>query len=455
MIRRDSDPCLSRPSARVMKLHYGLNEADSWWYFAHGPARERLWARIRELRPRIIRIFAFDKGTPDPVEDWATFASYIQAVLEVGATPMITFALFREPHDDARAVRRFATRCADIVWGCIEQWGGEAVRDWYWCVWNEPNSTWIGGGLSFERYRAIYEEVAHGVRRWLDPYLADRPALIGGPSVEGFDPFWLDWIWRFVNEVDPSLVGFVNWHRYADWRDHGEKGAPQDGGVHRALMLAQTSDYEARAQEVGRLLGSRRVLNVCGEWNAHSHYAPLVRARFNQTMLGAAFGSSALLHLIRGGADAEMLWTGTDEACGYGVLDKDARPTPLFHAKKLCAQYIRYGDCVTFPAGDGHAAGLDFGVARGPDGRESALLVHLRDMTARYVVSDHLDRPVNGSRVLKLDAGGGNRVEESAFDGAVTFQGYGVAVVTNAEPSPKAPEAELDGGRDEPMSTPR
>src|SRR6266849_6767958 len=302
MIRRDSAPCLSRPAARVMKLQYGLNEADSWWYFAHGPARERLWARIRELRPRIIRIFAFDKGTPDPVEHWATFASYIQAVLEVGATPMITFASFREPHDDARAVRRFATRCADIVWGCIEQWGGEAVRDWYWCVWNEPNSTWIGGGMSFECYRAIYEEVAHGVRRWLDPYLADRPALIGGPSVEGFDPFWLDWIWRFVNEIDPSLVGFVNWHRYADWRDHGEKGAPQDGGVHRALMLAQTSDYEARAQEVGRLLGSRRVLNVCGEWNAHSHYAPLVRARFNQTMLGAAFGSSALLHLIRGGA---------------------------------------------------------------------------------------------------------------------------------------------------------
>ena len=78
----------------------------------------------------------------------------------MGATPMITFAKLHRPFDDPRALRWFANQCADVVWNCIEQWGAEAVRNWYWCVWNEPNNDWIGGGLSFEQYRRIYEAVA-------------------------------------------------------------------------------------------------------------------------------------------------------------------------------------------------------------------------------------------------------------------------------------------------------
>jgi hypothetical protein len=419
-----------------MKLQYGLNEADSWWYFAQGPARERIWARLRELRPRIVRIFVFDKGTPDPVADWQLFASYVEAVLRVGATPMITFAKCQRPTDDPRAIRWFANQCADIAWGCIDQWGGEVVRDWYWCLWNEPNSTWIGGGLSFERYGSIYQEVAAAIHRWLEPYLHGRRPLIGGPSIEGFDPFWMDWIWRFVNEVDQSLIGFVNWHRYADWRDHGEQGAPRDGAIHRALMLFQASEYEIRAREVARLLGRRAIMNVCGEWNAHSHYEPHVRARFNQSVFGAAYGASALLHLIRGGADAEMLWTGTDEACGYGVLDKDGWPTPLFHAKKLCAQYIRYGDRVSFPAEDPRRAGLDVAVARRDDGQLSVFLVHRTATAASYDLEELGRALTNGDRLVKLDCGTGGRLEETTFRGTVAFEGYGVAVVTNAEREP-------------------
>jgi len=54
---------------RRMTMRYGLNEADSWWFFSQGPNRERVKARIRELKSQIIRPFVFDKGTPDPVAD--------------------------------------------------------------------------------------------------------------------------------------------------------------------------------------------------------------------------------------------------------------------------------------------------------------------------------------------------------------------------------------------------
>ena len=128
-----------------MQMLYGVNQADQCRDFALGPARERIWRHLREIDTRMIRLFLFDKGAPDPVTEWPVFASYVQAVLNVGATPMITFAKLNRPLDDPRAVRWFANQCADVVWNCIEQWGGEAVRDWYWCVWNEPNNEWISG----------------------------------------------------------------------------------------------------------------------------------------------------------------------------------------------------------------------------------------------------------------------------------------------------------------------
>jgi Glycosyl hydrolases family 39 len=422
----------ANPTKMRMQLRYGVNETDSWWHFALGPKREQIWARLREMDTRIIRIFLFDKNAPDPVTDWHLFASYIQAVLNVGAIPMVTFAKFPRPVDDPRAVRWFANRCADVVWSCIEEWGGETVRDWYWCIWNEPNNTWISGGLSFEQYRCIYEEVAQRILRWLSPFLEGQKLQLGGPSVEGFDPFWMDWIWRFVNEIDHSLVGFVNWHLYADWREHGEKGAPRDGLVHRNLIMFQTQEYESRARAVANLLGKDEILNVCGEWNAHSNPLPHVRARFNQTLFGAAYGASALLHLMRGDADAEMLWTGTDDACGYGVLDKDARPTPLFYAKALCAQYIRVGDWISFPLAAGTIPNVDVVAARGEDGRQSALLVHLKDEMATYALSELAGDAGDYRTLLKIDGGTGNQVMETSCNGTVSFNGYGVAVVTNA-----------------------
>src|SRR5437660_7586104 len=248
------------PSEQRMKMRYGVNQADQCWDFALGPERERIWTRLREIDTRMIRLFVFDKGAPDHVKDWDTFAAYVQAVLNVGATPMMTFAKFRPPFDDPSAVRAFADESADVVRRCLEQWGGETVRDWYWCVWNEPNNGWISGGLGFEQYRRIYEEVAQGILRWLSPFLGGRKLQLGGPSVEGFDPFWMDWVWRFVNEIDHSLIGFVNWHLYVDWRAHGEKGAPEDGAIHRDLIMFQTPEYESRARAVAQVAGEAKIL---------------------------------------------------------------------------------------------------------------------------------------------------------------------------------------------------
>ena len=130
---------------------------------------------------KVIRVFVFDKPVPDPFKEWHWFAAVLQAVLDVGAKPMVTFAKFHPPYDDPRNIRNFVARCCEIVWGCIEQWGGDEVKDWYWCVWNEPNNPDIGGDVSYAQYRRIYEEVGAAVLALLEPHLGGRKARFGGP----------------------------------------------------------------------------------------------------------------------------------------------------------------------------------------------------------------------------------------------------------------------------------
>src|SRR5262249_36609900 len=154
------------------------------------------------------------------------------------------------PYDDPAAVRAFADRCAGVVGRCVQEWGGEAVRDWYWCVWHYPNSDWVSAGLTFDHYRIIYEETARAIRDLLAPYLDGRRPLLGGPAGDGFQPFWADWVWRFVNEIDNALIGFAAWHQFGDWREVGAWGAPADEVTFRALLLARVSEYESRARAV-------------------------------------------------------------------------------------------------------------------------------------------------------------------------------------------------------------
>lgn len=415
-----------------MRTRYGVNQADQCWDFAVGEERKRIWSMLQEIDTRMIRLFLFDKGAPDPVAEWPVFASYVQAVLEVGAVPMITFAKLHRPLDDPRAVRWFANQCSDVVWGCMEQWGPEVVRDWYWCVWNEPNNAWISGDVSFEQYRRLYEAIATQVIRWVGPYLDGRKPKIGGPAIEGFQPFWMDWVWRFVNEIDNSLIGFLDWHCYGDWRDYGEEGAPSDPATYRALMMSKTAEYGVRARTIGQMLEGRGIENICGELNAHSHYTIPVRAGFNHSVFGATFYASALLHLLRAGVDAEMFWTGTEDEGGYGMMSSHGEPRPSFHAKRLIAQHIRYGDLLAFPEIEPDGRPIDFVVARGDDGRTSGLLVHLKDEPAAYQLAALDPRLADLPIVLKIDDARGDCVVVCDADGSVSFDGHGVAVATNA-----------------------
>ena len=441
-------PALDLAGAQRMKLRYGFNEIDGWAAFSMGEDRDEIHRRLRLMGTDVIRIFVFDKPVPDPFTEWHYFAAVVQAVLDVGAKPMVTFAKFQPPFDNPRYIRLFVDRCAEVVWGCLEQWGGEEVKDWYWCVWNEPNNPDVGGNLSYQHYRHIYEEVATAVLELLEPHLGGRKAMIGGPAIDGTQrPYWMDWIAQLVADVDDRMLGFVNWHMYADWRPAVPSETLRvklwDGPdspnseVFEALAMAQTPQYEARARGVGRLLAGRDIRNFCGELNAVAHHENTFTRGLNQNAFGAAYYASALIHLIRGGAELELRWTATSKRWdaiddAYGLISIRGEPTPACLAKQLFAQHVRFGDWVRFPASRPEAPQVDAIVAWNDDGRRSGVFVNTSRTPRDLRICDWDNTLEACGTLLRVDAGTGDQIAIGPFDGTVRLEGYGIAVVTNA-----------------------
>src|SRR5262249_38511157 len=95
----------------------------------------------------------------------------------------------------------------------------------------------VSPDLPRSRERTPPIDPARDTLRWLGPCLGGRRPLSGGPAIATFQPFWSAWLWRFVHEIDNSLIGFVLWHRFGDWRAPGEWGAPRDVAIYRDLLM--------------------------------------------------------------------------------------------------------------------------------------------------------------------------------------------------------------------------
>jgi hypothetical protein len=201
--------------------------------------------------------------------------------------------------------------------------------------------------------------------------------------------------------------------------------------------MAKLPEYQARAESVKRLIGNRRILNVCGELNVNSNHRVEVSQRYNQTVFGAAYYASALLCLIRGGADVEMWWTATDSTGPFGIMDELGRPTPAFLAKKLFTHHVSYGDRIGFPRVSPEWA-IDAALVHGQHGDTSIVLVHLSEEERACDLSDlkNIGDPSRFTVVHRIDQETGNQIVSGPFDGSVTFCGYGVAIATTATDFP-------------------
>lgn len=415
------------PSCRErMHLRYGLNIGDHWRELASGPASDALITSVRDAGTELVRVFLRPDGKP-PADHWRECVAFLDTIQQSGAIPMLVFA---GPSNwrETDALRRFSNDCREFARRCVHQWGNQTVESWWWSIGDEPNSPWTNGGLTFEAYRDIYEATAYALQQELGP--SPGRCRIGGPSVDGFQPFWFDWIWRFIEEIERSLIGFVAWNRYGDWREPGAWSAPSDPAIFEKLLLSRTGEYWSRAQAVGLLLQERGILNICSELNAHSHTDPHVSSRFNQGLFGAVYYSSALIDLMRGGADGEFLYAGLCDRGPSCALNARGGTTPAYEAKKLIARNVRAGDWISFPLDSDPEPELDAVVASDQAGRTAAVLVH-RGAAGREVKLERWPGLGGFSQAALISGNHRDPQRHQAVQGALKFDGYGVALLDN------------------------
>src|SRR5690606_23870498 len=103
--RRERETAPGTGSMQRVPLRYGFSEIYGWWHLSQGEHREEVRRRLQLMGTQVVRLFVFDQPVPDPVTNWTSFAGCIQAVLDAGARPMVTFAKFQPPFDDPRSIK--------------------------------------------------------------------------------------------------------------------------------------------------------------------------------------------------------------------------------------------------------------------------------------------------------------------------------------------------------------
>lgn len=117
----------------------------------------------------------------------------------------------------------------ELVAHCIERYGLEKVRSWYWEVWNEYDYSGFFNG-SANDYYMMYQKAAEGVKR------ADSLIMVGGPSSTGPDK-----LQAFVNYCNTNKVklDFLSNHKYGGGASgpNGDPAVIRDECRQRATVI--------------------------------------------------------------------------------------------------------------------------------------------------------------------------------------------------------------------------
>lgn len=262
-------------------------------------------------------------------------------------SPPSDFALWEE------LVGRFARHC-------LERWGADEVRNWWFEVWNEPNHAVFFDGTRSE-YFELYRRSARALKA------ADPALRVGGPATANFVPddrfageredpsrhanhreadqdrlSWRGvWIEEFLDFCarEGLPVDFVSAHPYPmDWAGDGH------GGMRNYFrsVTALRDDLAWLRRTVAASAFPQAAIH-CTEWNTSSAFGDPA----HDELCAATYVVEANI-LATGLADSVAYWTFTDvfeEAGGrpgllhggFGMLNGRGLAKPVYHAYRFLA----------------------------------------------------------------------------------------------------------------------
>ncbi len=223
-----------------------------------------------------------------------------------------------------------------FVQHCVDRYGIDEVRRWYFEVWNEPNlyQSFFRGG-SQEKYFELYKITAQTVKA-VDPQLR-----VGGPATSNFnmdkeaiqnaratgkpfDPFsipWVPvWITDFLNYChDNNLpVDFVSTHPYPQDFAIDQPGTPERQHYRRSID-ATHDDLRTLRKMIDESAYPHAEIQLT-EWNS----SPSPTDHSHDSLAAAAFVTKTNLESI-GLVDSLSYWVFTD------VFEENRNTDSIFH----------------------------------------------------------------------------------------------------------------------------
>jgi xylan 1,4-beta-xylosidase len=244
-----------------------------------------------------------------------------------------------------------------FVQHCIDRYGIDEVRRWYFEVWNEPNlyESFFRGG-SQEKYFDLYRVTVQTIKA-IDPELR-----VGGPATSNFnmdsdalekaeasgkpfDPFSIPWrpVWitDFLNYCQQNhlTVDFVSTHPYPQDFAIDQPGVPERQHYRRSIDA--TRDDLRTIQEIVSHSDYPKAEIHLTEWN--SSPSPVDHA--HDSLAAAAFVAKTNLESI-GLVDSLSYWVFTDVFeenrnidsifhGGFGLINYQEIVKPAFHAYRM------------------------------------------------------------------------------------------------------------------------
>ncbi|UNK15986.1 helix-turn-helix domain-containing protein [Paenibacillus sp. N3/727] len=351
-----------------------------------------------------------DDGTP--VYNWAYVDKLYDFLLGLGIRPFVelgfmptllsrsneTVFWWKGSISPPADKEKWKALVREFVRHCINRYGVEEVKQWYFEVWNEPDLSGVCWAGKKEEYFSFYESTVRVIKSIL-------PELkVGGPAL-GYGSLWNDtWAEEFMEYCQKHQVplDFFSFHIYSEY--------PQlKAENHILTKMMPPSFYKEsihRLQQKMELTSFRDLELHITEWN----FSLYDRHLLHDTMFMAPFVIYHAMNTL-GDVKAMAFWCFTDvfeESIvpsspfygGFGLMNRDGLKKPSYYAFEFLQ---RLGEELIVK-GDGYVG------TQKSDGSMQLLLYH-------YVHVDHLFSSGDWSELSNL-----NRYEVFEEKGNKVFQ---------------------------------
>lgn len=221
----------------------------------------------------------------------------------------------------------------EFIRHCLNRYGAEELKQWYFEVWNEPDLAGVCWAGSKEEYFAFYESTIHVIKSVLPELKAGGPAM-------GYGSLWNDtWAEEFLTYCSERKVplDFFSFHIYSEYpKLKTEKG--------RLTQIMPPSFYKESIDRVRKKMNTALYGDVelhVTEWN----FSLYDRNLLHDTMFMAPFVIYQTMNTL-GDVKSMAFWSFTDvfeESIvpaspfygGFGLINRDGLKKPSYYAFEL------------------------------------------------------------------------------------------------------------------------